>query len=167
MYATSFVPTTLLEPRRLASHLGLSLRLASETFQHTGSFKFRAAYNLAAHSRKAIPSSPRRRAILGKRSPMRASFSGRNAIIVMPETSAQVKMDAVREHGGRVVAGRRHRSEPSRQGRLKFAERAPGRRHRQRLRRPPGHRRATPPSAKSSRRSTSTSSLCPVGGGAA
>ena len=32
----------------MAKRLGVKLCLASETFQHTGSFKFRAAYNLAS-----------------------------------------------------------------------------------------------------------------------
>ncbi len=44
-------PTTLIEARRLSKRLGseLDLTIASETFQHTGSFKFRAAYNVAAN----------------------------------------------------------------------------------------------------------------------
>lgn len=40
-------PTTFLEPVKLRDHLGIELTVASETFQHTGSFKFRAAYNVA------------------------------------------------------------------------------------------------------------------------
>ncbi|RIJ95059.1 MAG: threonine ammonia-lyase, partial [Acidobacteria bacterium] len=39
-------PTTILEPEKLRSLLGLDLVVISETFQHTGSFKFRAAYNV-------------------------------------------------------------------------------------------------------------------------
>jgi threonine synthase len=41
-------PTTIIESQRLAKHLGVKLILASETFQHTGSFKFRAAYSVAS-----------------------------------------------------------------------------------------------------------------------
>ncbi|MER3631047.1 MAG: pyridoxal-5'-phosphate-dependent protein, partial [Blastocatellia bacterium] len=41
-------PTTLIESSKLNERLGLNLTIAAETFQHTGSFKFRAAYNLAA-----------------------------------------------------------------------------------------------------------------------
>ena len=41
-------PTTIVEPARLARRLGVALTIASETFQHTGSFKFRAASHLAA-----------------------------------------------------------------------------------------------------------------------
>src|SRR5437763_3702579 len=40
-------PTTFIESSKLRDYLGLDLTIASETFQHTGSFKFRAAYNLA------------------------------------------------------------------------------------------------------------------------
>jgi len=94
-------PTTLIEPRRLESHLGLSLRIASETFQHTGSFKFRAAYNLTAQieGRKILTASSGN---FGQALAYACKLLGKEAIIVMPETSAQVKMEAVREHGGRV-----------------------------------------------------------------
>ena len=43
-------PTTFLEPEKLRKHLGLNITIATETFQHTGSFKFRAAYNLALNA---------------------------------------------------------------------------------------------------------------------
>ena len=42
-------PTTIVEAPRLAAHLGLDVFLATETFQRTGSFKFRAAFNVAAN----------------------------------------------------------------------------------------------------------------------
>jgi len=94
--------TTLLEPRRLTDRLGISLRIASETFQHTGSFKFRAGYNLAAlvEERTILTASSGN---FGQALAYAAKLLEKNAIIVMPETSAQVKMDAVREHGGTVV----------------------------------------------------------------
>ena len=39
-FATSPVrPTTILDPLRLSERLGGKITLASETFQHTGSFK--------------------------------------------------------------------------------------------------------------------------------
>src|SRR5439155_11520741 len=44
-------PTTLIEAQRLGRRLGVALTIASETFQHTGSFKFRAAYHLASQVR--------------------------------------------------------------------------------------------------------------------
>ena len=95
-------PTTLIEPRRLSSHLGISLTLASETFQHTGSFKFRAAYNLVADI-EADTILTASSGNFGQALAYACKLLGKNAIVVMPETSAQVKMDAVREHGGRVV----------------------------------------------------------------
>ena len=94
-------PTTLIEPRRLETPLGVSLRLASETFQHTGSFKFRAAYNLVAHiARDTILTASSGN--FGQALAYACKLLGKKSIVVMPETSAQVKMDAVREHGGRV-----------------------------------------------------------------
>jgi threonine dehydratase len=91
-------PTTLIESRRLSKRLGIDLTLASETFQHTGSFKFRAAYNVAANVRES--------AILtassgnfGQALAYACSLLSKKAIVVMPDTSAKVKMDAVREYG--------------------------------------------------------------------
>ena len=40
-------PTHFLESEKLKTFLNLDLTIAAETFQHTGSFKFRAAYNTA------------------------------------------------------------------------------------------------------------------------
>ena len=42
-------PTTIVEAPRLAARLGVDLFLAVETFQQTGSFKFRAAASVAAN----------------------------------------------------------------------------------------------------------------------
>src|ERR1700738_3952333 len=39
-------PTRLLQSETLSAQLGCDVTIASETFQYTGSFKFRAAYNL-------------------------------------------------------------------------------------------------------------------------
>src|SRR5690242_5208275 len=44
----SIRPTFLLPSPILSARLGCELTIASETFQYTGSFKFRAAYNLLA-----------------------------------------------------------------------------------------------------------------------
>ncbi|CAN5785144.1 hypothetical protein BH24ACI3_BH24ACI3_00500 [soil metagenome] len=41
-------PTTFIRSSKLIDHLGLDITIATETFQHTGSFKFRAAFNLAS-----------------------------------------------------------------------------------------------------------------------
>jgi threonine dehydratase len=94
-------PTTLLEAPRLARLLGINLYLASETFQHTGSFKFRAAYELASH----VPNSlviAASSGNFGQALAYACSLLGKSAIIVMPETSARVKVEAVREYGGQV-----------------------------------------------------------------
>jgi threonine dehydratase len=92
-------PTTLIEARRLSQALGLDVTIATETFQHTGSFKFRAAYNLAAHVDNEViltASSGN----FGQALAYACSLLNKRAIIVMPETSAKVKIDAVREFGG-------------------------------------------------------------------
>ena len=96
-----FRPTTLIESRRLSKRLGLDLTIASETFQHTGSFKFRAAYNVAANvdAPSILTASSGN---FGQALAYACSLLSKKAIVVMPETSARVKMDAVREHGGTV-----------------------------------------------------------------
>ena len=86
-------PTTFLEVEPIT--------LASETFQRTGSFKFRAAYNVAAsvpNPRLLTASSGN----FGQALACAARLTGKEAIIVMPETSARVKIEAVRSHGARV-----------------------------------------------------------------
>jgi threonine dehydratase len=94
-------PTTIIEAPRLSKLLGASLTIASETFQHTGSFKFRAAYNVASqvHENKIIAASSGN---FGQAMAYACSLLGKSCIIVMPLTSARVKIDAVREYGGEV-----------------------------------------------------------------
>ena len=94
-------PTTIIDAPRLAKRLGVDLFIASETFQLTGSFKFRAAYTVA--SRVANPliiaaSSGN----FGQALAYACSLLGKASIIVMPATSAEVKVNAVREYGGTV-----------------------------------------------------------------
>ena len=92
-------PTTIIDAPRLGKTLGVNLTIASETFQHTGSFKFRAAYNVAANvqQEKIITASSGN---FGQAMAYACSLLGKNCIIVMPSTSAKVKIDAVREYGG-------------------------------------------------------------------
>ena len=94
-------PTTIIEAPRLARRLGVRLTIASETFQFTGSFKLRAAYNLAAGVReqKIITASSGN---FGQAMAYACGLLGKSCTIVMPATSAQVKVDAVREFGGAV-----------------------------------------------------------------
>jgi threonine dehydratase len=91
--------TTIIEAPRLSNRLGARLTIASETFQHTGSFKFRAAYNLASkvREREIITASSGN---FGQAMAYACKLLGKSCTIVMPATSAQVKVDAVREHGG-------------------------------------------------------------------
>jgi len=90
--------TTIIESARLATHFGLDLTIASETFQHTGSFKFRAAYHLAANVRQQhlIAASSGN---FGQALGYACLLLGKRCTVVMPETSARVKVEAVREYG--------------------------------------------------------------------
>src|SRR5207253_7813954 len=74
---------------------------ASETFQYTGSFKFRAAYNLALRvvQNRIITASSGN---FGQAMAYACGLLGKTCTVVMPNSSAQVKVDAVREYGGRV-----------------------------------------------------------------
>jgi len=94
-------PTTLIRSAKLIDHLGLDITIASETFQHTGSFKFRAAYNLALNvpnDRLLTASSGN----FGQGLAYSAKLLGKQCTVVMPATSAQVKIDAVRGYGATV-----------------------------------------------------------------
>lgn len=93
--------TTFIEAPRLSKHLGIEVVIASETFQRTGSFKFRAAYYLASQ----VPQSLILTASSGNFGQALAcacSLLGKSCVVVMPTTSAQVKVNAVREYGGYV-----------------------------------------------------------------
>ncbi|HEY0547564.1 MAG TPA: pyridoxal-phosphate dependent enzyme [Pyrinomonadaceae bacterium] len=91
--------TTLIESSRLSKHLGVKVILASETLQHTGSFKFRAAYNVASQvpQTEIIAASSGN---FGQAMAYACGLLGKTCLIVMPHTSARVKIDAVREYGG-------------------------------------------------------------------
>jgi len=94
-------PTTIIDAPRLAAHLGLDVVLATETFQRTGSFKFRAAFNVAAnvpHPHVITASSGN----FGQAMAYACKLFGKRCTIVMPANSARVKVDAVLSYGGRV-----------------------------------------------------------------
>ena len=95
-------PTTILDASRLATHLGLKqLLLASETSQHTGSFKFRAAYNVVSKvPQKLILTASSGN--FGQAVAYACKLLGKRCIVVMPETSARTKIAAVKEYGGAV-----------------------------------------------------------------
>jgi threonine dehydratase len=85
----------------LSAQLKCDLTIASETFQYTGSFKFRAAYNL-------LSSIPQQRVVtassgnFGQAVAYACKLLDKTCTVVMPDTSAQVKVVAVQSHGGTV-----------------------------------------------------------------
>lgn len=91
-------PTTFIEPAKLRDHLGLDITIASETFQHTGSFKFRAAYNVVLNSPNdefiGVSSGN-----FGQALAYACKLLGRKCTVIMPHNSAKVKVDAVRSYG--------------------------------------------------------------------
>lgn len=94
-------PTFFLESEKLKSFLNLDLTVVSETFQHTGSFKFRAAYNLASN----VPNDEILTASSGNFGQALAyacQLTGKKCTVVMPETSAKVKIEAVKSFGATV-----------------------------------------------------------------
>jgi threonine dehydratase len=94
-------PTTFIEAAALSRRFAATVTLASETFQHTGSFKFRAAYNVASGvpQRHIIAASSGN---FGQALAAACALLGKTCSIVMPDTSARVKIEAVREFGGTV-----------------------------------------------------------------
>ena len=94
-------PTTLLPCPcpALSERLHCDVTIATETFQYTGSFKFRAAYNL-------LSSIPQNEVVaassgnFGQAVAYASKLLGKHCTIVMPDTSAQVKVAAVQSYGG-------------------------------------------------------------------
>ncbi len=92
-------PTLLLPAPLLSERLGCDITIASETFQYTGSFKFRAAYNLLSgipEQRVVAASSGN----FGQAVAFACRLLGKKCTIVMPATSASVKVAAVQGYGG-------------------------------------------------------------------
>lgn len=94
-------PTTWIEAEKLRAALGLRVTLVSETFQRTGSFKFRAAFHRARTSpaRHLLAASSGN---FGQALALACKLLRKRATIVMPSISARVKIDAVRSHGATV-----------------------------------------------------------------
>ncbi len=92
-------PTFILPSPTLSAQLNCDLTIASETFQYTGSFKFRAAYNLLSSiSQRAIITASSGN--FGQAVAYACKLLGKTCTVVMPDTSAQVKIAAVQSHGG-------------------------------------------------------------------
>jgi threonine dehydratase len=94
-------PTTVIDAPLLGKRSGVEIILATETFQYTGSFKFRAAYNVVSHVRQdlLITASSGN---FGQALAYACALLGRRCIVVMPTTSVQIKIEGVRNYGGRV-----------------------------------------------------------------
>ena len=94
-------PTTIVDAPRLSRKLGVDIVLASETLQYTGSFKFRAAYNVASNvSQDHIITASSGN--FGQAIAYACSLFGKRCTVVMPTTAPKVKVDAVREYGAEV-----------------------------------------------------------------
>lgn len=94
-------PTTFIEPEKLRAALGVHLTLATETFQYTGSFKFRAAYNTASKIQQdeILTASSGN---FGQALAYACMILGKKCTVVMPDTTAKVKLEAVRSFGATV-----------------------------------------------------------------
>jgi len=98
---------TSLDPApRLSTRLGNEVLLKREDLQPVFSFKLRGAYNRIAH----LTAEERSRGVIAASAGNHAqgvAFSARTlglrAVIVMPQTTPQIKVDAVRALGGEVV----------------------------------------------------------------
>ena len=91
-------PTTIIEAPRLSKRLGARVVVASETFQLTGSFKVRAGYNVALqvpHDHIIAASSGN----FGQALAYACTLTGKRCTVVMPDNSARVKVEAVRDYG--------------------------------------------------------------------
>jgi threonine dehydratase len=94
-------PTTLIRTDALDTALGAHVTLACETFQLTGSFKFRAAYNLLS----TVPNGQIVSASsgnFGQAVALASRLLGKSCTVVMPDTSSKVKIEAVRRNGAEV-----------------------------------------------------------------
>ena len=95
-------PTQFIPAPKLSAALGCEVTLISELQQHTHSFKFRAAWNVvqridAEHFIAASSGN------FGQALAKSCQLNARKCTIVMPTTSAKVKIEAVQSHGADVV----------------------------------------------------------------
>ncbi len=94
-------PTTFITAFNLSKILGIDLTIASETLQHSGSFKFRAAYNVAVNvpNKEIITASSGN---FGQAMALACALTDKKCTVVMPETSAKVKIEGVKSYGATV-----------------------------------------------------------------
>jgi threonine dehydratase len=94
-------PVAMIAPPELSDRLGTKVVLASEVGQFTGSFKFRAASNVAANvSQKHIVTASSGN--YGQALAAACQRFGKTCNVVMPTTSVRVKIEAVRSFGAAV-----------------------------------------------------------------
>jgi len=101
MLPRSVRPTLLIPGLALSARLGCDITIASETFQYTGSFKFRAAYNLLSGT-EAMDIVTASSGNFGQAVAYASRLLGKTCTVVMPDTSARVKVEAVQAYGGQV-----------------------------------------------------------------
>lgn len=99
-------PTPLLVSHTLSELLGREVLLKPESFQRTGSFKLRGAYNRML----AIPAAERPKGVVAASAgnhaqgvALAAKLLGLPSTVVMPEDTAIVKVDRTRSFGAEVV----------------------------------------------------------------
>ena len=94
-------PTEIRPAPHVSARVGREVVLISEVGQRTGSFKLRAAFNLAAsvEAPRLLAASSGN---FGQALAYAGKVLGKPTTIIMPHTSAQVKIDAVRSHGATV-----------------------------------------------------------------
>ena len=94
-------PTTFHSTFLLQQALDAEVTIASETLQVTGSFKFRAAYNLLAPVEEAevITASSGN---FGQAVAYACMLLGKRCTVVMPLTSSKTKQAAIRAYGGEI-----------------------------------------------------------------
>jgi len=98
--------TPLLEIPDLSARAGVPVGLKCELLQPVGAFKIRGAYNALARlvagggARGVVAASSGNH---GQALAFAARHFGLRAVVVMPESTPQVKLDGVRRYGGEVV----------------------------------------------------------------
>lgn len=99
--ANAVRPTIIVESVKLDRELGVKVLIATESFQHTGSFKFRAAYNVATNSDAShlvTVSSGN----FGQALAYACQLTGKRCTVVMPSAASKAKIEAVQKFGSTV-----------------------------------------------------------------
>jgi threonine dehydratase len=98
--------TPILESPVLNAQLGGRMLIKAESLQHTGSFKFRGAFNAVSQLAKDIPGGAIVAASSGNHASAiaaAASHFGLSATVVIPEDAPAKKVDLINAFGARIV----------------------------------------------------------------